>query len=191
MCDLQNCFPFRPFRRAREPLRAAVHTIPFGCPSLCWRAQCTIGRNSGYDWAKFGVRLGEIRDGMARRQERAVDARGVETLRLRLFGQGERIAGELPPLRLTHEAAIDRMNRLPRMFTEPDGSFLWKFDSGQLEGTIYDDGERIRYIDIAGRASAEVWSDFLGALGESFESVALELLDSGKVVTGRWLIEQD
>ena len=97
------------------------------------------------------------------------------------------------PLDISLEEALLRLAQLPRMFIEPDGSFLWtgagSDDSAawQLEGTIYDDGRVVRYIELHGHCPLQQWDDFLAAFSQSRASVVLELLDEGLVVGGEWL----
>lgn len=116
---------------------------------------------------------------------------------LRVYG--EHCATDSPsisrggPLRISLEKAQANLQRLARMFVEPDGSFLWtgQDDVGglhwQLEGTAYDDGRVVRYIDLRGQCPPAQWQEFLAAFEESTASVTLELLDRNLIVDGEWL----
>ena len=76
------------------------------------------------------------------------------------------------------------------MFVEPDGSFLWTNQAmprWQLEGTIYDDGSVVRYIELRGHCPLPAWQSFLSAFDESLATVTLELLDQNLIVLGDWL----
>lgn len=106
---------------------------------------------------------------------------------LRIYGAGE--SGELSPLPVSLENATDRLRELPRMFLEPDGSFLWNAGMWQLEGTLYDDGRILRYVELRGACPLHAWEIFLSALGASFQSVTLEQLDTGQIVPGTWLLD--
>ncbi len=120
---------------------------------------------------------------------------GEAPLRLRLYGPS---AGQ--PLQMSWEDAFEQLSRLPRMYIEPDGSFLWTGETAmqphssphawQLEGTIYDDGRAIQYVDILARCPLSTWEIFLDAIGETFDSVTLQLLDQPQVVRGSWLRQQ-
>ena len=94
------------------------------------------------------------------------------------------------------------------MFVEPDGSFLWSGVSvvsaaeasasanqhsgaqWQLEGTVYDDGQVVRYIELRGQCPLACWHEFLAAFDESLASIVLELLDQNQIVDGQWLYRQ-
>ena len=97
------------------------------------------------------------------------------------------------PLHISWEEALLRLEKLPRMFVEPDGSFLWTGEATaeaaqwRLEGTVYDDGQVVRYIELRGQCPLRQWQEFLGAFDESFSTVVLDLLDQSTVVEGEWL----
>ena len=121
---------------------------------------------------------------------------GMKQLRLRLYG---RVNGAGPqagvPLGVSWEAAFDRLALLPRMFAEPDGSFLWSGDDAtvgawQLEGTLFDDGQVVRRIELAGNCSQANWEKFLQALDCDWTSVSVESLDDNCTFAGDWLRSQ-
>lgn len=106
-------------------------------------------------------------------------------------------------LRVSLETALANLEQLPRMFVELDGSFLWtgprsdtpsdsRSDSKhwQLEGTIYDDGQVVRYIDLRGDCPLSAWKTFLAALEATLDAVTLELVESDLIVAGTWLERQ-
>lgn len=126
-----------------------------------------------------------------------------QPLRLRIYGRIPPLAaGQTPapadhgqPLRISLERALAKLEQLPRMFVEPDGSFLWTGDDSgssghwQLEGTVYDDGQVVRYVDLHGHCPAGQWKQFLAAFDESLDSVLLQRLDCNVIVDGRWLLD--
>jgi hypothetical protein len=89
------------------------------------------------------------------------------------------------------------LEQLARMFVEPDGSFLWSGQdpaSGghwQLEGTVYDDGQVVRYIELRGQCPLVQWHEFVAAFEESLASIRLELLEQKRIVDGCWLAHGD
>ncbi len=118
------------------------------------------------------------------------------SLRLRLFG---RMPGADPqagvPLSVSWEVALDRLMQLPRMFAEPDGSFLWSGEENnggpwQLEGTLFDDGQVVRRVELAGNCSLARWQVFLAALDCDWHSISLESLNDNCVFAGDWLRSQ-
>ena len=123
-------------------------------------------------------------------------------LRLRIYGRADQAdpagrsqAGE--PLRVSLESALANLEQLPRMFVELDGSFLWTGQSTgsasrqwQLEGTIYDDGQVVRYIDLRGDCPLATWKTFLAAFDATLAAVTLHLVEDDVIVPGLWLEQQ-
>lgn len=118
--------------------------------------------------------------------------------RARLFGLGQPTESSDGsrrghPLPVTWEVALDHLARLPRMYVEPDGSFLWTGISGadqawQLEGTLYDNGVAVQYVDLRGHCPLSAWHDFLAAFLASFASISLELIETdGQPSQQRWV----
>lgn len=68
----------------------------------------------------------------------------------------------------TFEEVADALGSLPRLFVEPDGSFVW-VSSGepawQLDGVLYDGTERLWYVDLKGRCPEAEFDRLLAALG--------------------------
>lgn len=58
----------------------------------------------------------------------------------------------------TFEQAAERLQRLPRLCFEPDGSFVWVGDKEQeLFGMLYDAGGSIQYCEIRGQCDLDAW----------------------------------
>ncbi len=107
-------------------------------------------------------------------------------LRLRLYG------ANLGPLPVTWEAAFQHLEQLPRMYAEPDGSFLWsgqdpEFGTWQIEGTVFDDGTRVRRVELVGNCSQSQWSRLLDCFHSDWDSISAEDLTNNQVVDGAWL----
>ena len=59
---------------------------------------------------------------------------------------------------------------LPRMFIEPDGSFVWVSTDAvqptwQVDGSLYDRNGRLLYTELKGTCSRDPFQSLLGALG--------------------------
>ncbi len=72
----------------------------------------------------------------------------------------------------TFEHAMDCLARLPRMFVEPDGAFVWVSGQGgqaesswQVDGYLYDLDERLFRIDLAGKCPADQFERLLTCFG--------------------------
>ncbi len=77
------------------------------------------------------------------------------------------------------EAAIERLGLLPRMFCEPDGSFVWVSSHGepawQVDGNLYDRNDRLLFVDLKGTCPAEQFERLLSALGWPETKVMFQL----------------
>jgi hypothetical protein len=86
----------------------------------------------------------------------------VQTLHLSGEFQGN-------PFNLSFEEASQALQKLPRMFLEPDGSFVWVSSHGspawQLDGVIYDRSDRLLYVDLKGTCPAAEFDHLLTAIG--------------------------
>ncbi len=70
---------------------------------------------------------------------------------------------------VTFEQAEAALAALPRLFIEPDGSFVWVADdaqrSWQIDGNLYDRDGRLVYVEVKGRCPADAFDQLLRALG--------------------------
>lgn len=68
---------------------------------------------------------------------------------------------QLSPLPSRFDEAAERLRGLDRLHFEMDGSFVWRGTAGedrwQLDGMIYDSGDRIQYVDLKGECPGEAW----------------------------------
>lgn len=80
---------------------------------------------------------------------------------------------------VSFEQAYETLSRLPRMFIEPDGSFVWVSSSGeakwQVDGNLYDRAGLLIFVDLKGfcpdRRFDDVISAFRGATPLMFQLV--------------------
>jgi len=67
------------------------------------------------------------------------------------------------------EAARTRLDELERMYTEPDGSFVWTSSHAecpwQIDGNLYDRDGRMLFVDLKGTCPAEQFDRLLQAFG--------------------------
>lgn len=61
--------------------------------------------------------------------------------------------GEGRPLGRSLEEIAPPMTSLPGLFFEWDGSLTWanQAEGWQIDGTVYDDGKQVQYVDLHGR----------------------------------------
>jgi hypothetical protein len=84
------------------------------------------------------------------------------------------------PFAVTFEQVCERWNKLPRMFLEPDGWFLYTGQVGsrdwQVEGQLTDRAERLLFVQLKGSCPAEVLDNLLSACGWPETSVMFQLV---------------
>jgi hypothetical protein len=75
------------------------------------------------------------------------------------------------PFALTFEEAVAALERLERMFVEPDGSWVWVSSSDecvqtwQLDGNLFDRNGRLLFVDLKGTCAAAEFDRLLTAFG--------------------------
>ena len=69
------------------------------------------------------------------------------------------------------------------MFLEPDGSFVWVVDDldrqYQLDGSLYDDGERLLHVELKGTCDSTALDTFLSQLGWPTQTLIFQLVQQG------------
>lgn len=83
-------------------------------------------------------------------------------------------------LPVTFEQAEAALVALPRLFIEPDGSFVWVADdaqrSWQVDGNLYDRDGRLLYIEAKGSCPPAVFEQLLRAVGWPAVALMFELV---------------
>lgn len=81
--------------------------------------------------------------------------------------------------RVSFEETAAALAQLPRMFIEPDGSFVWVSSSAdvpwQVDGMLYDRDERLLFIDVKGTCPARAFDQLLAAVGWPDTEVMMQL----------------
>lgn len=82
--------------------------------------------------------------------------------------------------RLSFEEVCQALGQLPRMFIEPDGSWVWVSASGepawQLDGMLFDRDERLLYVEVKGSCPTDAFDRLLAAIGWPQTRVMFQLL---------------
>lgn len=103
-------------------------------------------------------------------------------------GAGEPAPSDSPTplLAVTYEQAVERLEALPRMLLEPDGSFVWSGSQPrpwQIDGVLYDAGGQLGYVELNGNAPSGPLRQLLQALCPSGSapqhSLQLQLVRAG------------
>lgn len=87
--------------------------------------------------------------------------------------RGRRLAAREPdltvPFAVTFEEVAAAFDRLPRMFIEPDGAWVWVSDTDsppwRLDGMLYDRDQALAYMESKGHAPEHALDRLLVALG--------------------------
>ena len=95
--------------------------------------------------------------------------------------------GKQAPLTVGFEVARERMEVLPRLFIEPDGSFVWRGmtkegEKWQVDGNLIDRGDVLAYVELKGVCPSERLDELLRALGWPEAKVEFQLVRTGVVV---------
>jgi len=104
------------------------------------------------------------------------------------------------PFPCSFEELFERLERIPRFFAEPDGSFVWTgMDDGtnwQLEGNLYDLHGRVIWVSVKGFCPESRWRQFIALLGEGSDAgFAIQLLHEAVYLSQseflRWQWDRD
>lgn len=93
---------------------------------------------------------------------------------------------DLEPLAVTFESAAAALEGLPRMYFEPDGSFVWVSSAGetpwQLEGQLQDRGQCLDHVEIKGTCAPAAFAGLLQALRSKEEPLVFQLVQAAVIV---------
>lgn len=80
-----------------------------------------------------------------------------------------------------------RFAEIPRMFLEPDGSFVWVLQHeqsrSQLDGSLIDDGQRLLHVETKGCCHKGMFDQFLSLLGWPEQAILVQLVQQGVFVS--------
>ncbi|PQO33802.1 hypothetical protein [Blastopirellula marina] len=106
-----------------------------------------------------------------------VDNRG---LRLQTLAVSPMALGE--PMGVSFEAVQSHLNDLPRMYFEPDGSFVWVGEAGdlkswQVDGIVYDRNGSLHSVEMKGQCPEQAFDMLLTAFGWPETDFIFQLAD--------------
>ncbi len=99
---------------------------------------------------------------------------------------------------VTFEEVFTALEAWPRMFIEPDGSFVWVGEelqaagskiAWQLDGHLYDRDGRLLYVDLQGTCPRAAFEQILTACGVTLEETLIEHRRAGNMAGGKEFIE--
>jgi hypothetical protein len=81
---------------------------------------------------------------------------------------------------ISFEEALAALERLERLYCEPDGSFVWVSSQGeprwQVDGNLFDRAGRLLFVDIQGSCPGEALDRLLAALGSPPTPIMFQLV---------------
>lgn len=77
---------------------------------------------------------------------------------------------------ITFDDAVASLEKIPRMFIEPDGSFVWPADDWQIDGNLFDGGSRLHYVEVKGNCVGTPLETFLRAFGNDQTPLMFQLV---------------
>jgi len=84
------------------------------------------------------------------------------------------------PLALGFDEAVERLARLPRMFVEPDGAFVWTSAAAdrawQVDGNLFERAGRVLLVDLKGVCPAADFDRLLLAFGWPDQALMIGLV---------------
>lgn len=87
------------------------------------------------------------------------------------------------PLAVGFDEALERLAALPRLYAEPDGSFVWASPAAdrpwQVDGNLFERQGRVLLADLKGSCPAEEFDRLLAAFGWPGEPLMFELVRAG------------
>ena len=89
------------------------------------------------------------------------------------------------PLGVNFEEACEALSRLPRMFCEPDGSFVWRGGENpvwQVDGVLYDAAPGLMYVELKGACPAIEFDRLLASLGHDRVPLVFQLVREGRML---------
>jgi hypothetical protein len=93
---------------------------------------------------------------------------------------------ERKPLPVTFESALSALAEMPRMFIEPDGSFVWTSPAGvaawQVDGILVDGGATLYYCELKGCCPPEPLHQLLACLSDGATRLVFEMVEQGVVM---------
>ena len=91
------------------------------------------------------------------------------------------------PHRVTFDRCAEMLATLPRMFLEPDGSFVWTGEQDgtawQVDGVLYDQGPHLAYAEVSGRAPPDEFDQMLAAFGWPAAPLMFQLTSAGVFIS--------
>jgi hypothetical protein len=92
------------------------------------------------------------------------------------------------PLTVSFDAALGELELLPRLFIEPDGSFVWRGATDdrqpwQVDGNLIDRGDVLDYVQLNGTCPSDRLDEVLRTLGWPQVELTIQLPRLGVFLT--------
>lgn len=96
---------------------------------------------------------------------------------------------------MSFEQAFQRLELMPRMFIELDGSFVWSGEqngrSWQIDGMLYDYNGRLQRVEMTGHAPRHPWEQLLSVFGQSLDTLTIHCLQQQRFINVAEFLERE
>ena len=94
------------------------------------------------------------------------------------------VGGKESALPVTFDEAMAGLQSVPRLFIEPDGSFVWagatqNGEAWQVDGNLIDRGDALAYVELKGCCPEAQFDRLLATLGWPAAALAFQLPQRG------------
>lgn len=108
-------------------------------------------------------------------------------LRFQVSVHGQANEVQAGSLSISFDAAFVRLSQLPRLFIEPDGSFVWRGSDStgsqwQVDGNLIDQGPALAHVELKGCCPEERFDELLAAVGWPQQPLVFQLPRRGVVL---------
>lgn len=96
---------------------------------------------------------------------------------------------------MSFEQAFQRLELLPRMFIELDGSFVWSGEQNgrawQIDGMLYDYNGRLQRVEMSGYAPRHQWEQLLSVFGQPLDTLTIHCLQQQRFIDTAEFLERE
>ena len=93
----------------------------------------------------------------------------------------------ITPLPIVFDDVLNQLNTLPRLYAEPDGSFVWTSPQEnirwQVNGNLYERNDRVLFVELKGSCPASEFDQLLACFLQDEKSCVVQLTRPAVFVT--------
>ena len=93
----------------------------------------------------------------------------------------------ITPLPIVFDDVLNQLNTLPRLYAEPDGSFVWTSSqeniSWQVNGNLYERNDRVLFVELKGSCPTSEFDQLLACFLQDEKACVVQLTRPAVFVT--------